>query len=247
MLRNWTCTAAIVGVTALMLLTPDTSFAQRGGGGHGGRAGWGGGWGVGMGVGGAGYGYGGYYAPGYGYGGYYGDGYGSPYNPSYMSTGTYAAAATTSYNAFYYNQGSTSDASYGQQKNMARVTVKVPSPDAKVEFGDKWTKQTGTTRLFVSPPLEAGYTYTYHITARWTDNGGREIERERNVKVQPGQQVSVDFSQPLQQPETSGKLNQNRHGEPILQNRDRIYPIDRDRQTQKDRDRKTEQQPPQDR
>jgi uncharacterized protein (TIGR03000 family) len=237
MLRNWFCTAVIVGATALTLLTPDTGFAQRrgGGGGRGGRGGWegrgergregrwDGGWGWGLGWGGP------------GYGGYYGG-----YNGPYISADAYGSPTTTS-DSFYYNPGSTPDVGYGQQGNVARVMVRVPSPDARVEFGDNQTQQTGTTRTFVSPPLEPGYKYTYHITARWKDNGGREIVRERNVKVQPGQQVTVDFSQPLQQSDNLGQPDKIRGGERILENRDRTDQIDRDRQPQRDRDRQPQQ------
>jgi hypothetical protein len=44
----------------------------------------------------------------------------------------------------------------------------------------------------VSPPLDANHSYTYEITAAWTENGGT-TERTHKVQVRPGQPVNVDF------------------------------------------------------
>jgi uncharacterized protein (TIGR03000 family) len=71
--------------------------------------------------------------------------------------------------------------------------VLVPSPNAKIWFDDTPTHQQGTCRLFVSPPLGRGETYSYTIKASWLEKG-REVIREKQVKVRPGQETLVDFT-----------------------------------------------------
>ncbi|MBI3821752.1 MAG: TIGR03000 domain-containing protein, partial [Planctomycetes bacterium] len=55
-----------------------------------------------------------------------------------------------------------------QQEAYLRVLV--PDKDAKVLIDDRPTKQTGASRLYVTPPLEARKTFTYTVTARWEPN-----------------------------------------------------------------------------
>jgi uncharacterized protein (TIGR03000 family) len=151
---------------------------------------------------------------GYGYGypyysyypGYYG-GWGYPYYsyysypsywsyPSYYSYPAYTVVPqTTGYQSFYYAP----EAAANQQQDR-RVRVEVLAPqDAEVWFDNFKTQQTGTTRLFQSPPVEPNYDYTYDIRAKWMDNG-RPVERTRKVTARAGQQVKVDFLQDQNQP-----------------------------------------------
>jgi uncharacterized protein (TIGR03000 family) len=58
------------------------------------------------------------------------------------------------------------------------------------------TKQSGTSRLFVSPPLEAGKTYVYTLTGTWEPNNYTTITRSREVTVRAGQEVEVDLRKP---------------------------------------------------
>ncbi len=74
---------------------------------------------------------------------------------------------------------------------MAYVTVLVPA-DAVVLFDGEATSLTGSTRTFISPPLEAGSKYRYEITAKWTANG-KPVEKTRKVPVTAGARVTVDF------------------------------------------------------
>jgi uncharacterized protein (TIGR03000 family) len=73
------------------------------------------------------------------------------------------------------------------------VDVHVPTPGARVWFDGAATRQTGTERLFASPPLKPGKDYHYTVRARWTANG-RPVERTRVVAVRAGERVAVDFS-----------------------------------------------------
>jgi uncharacterized protein (TIGR03000 family) len=75
------------------------------------------------------------------------------------------------------------------------MTVIVPA-DAEVFFDGSPTTQTGTERVFASPPLTPGARYSYSIRARWTADG-RPVEQTRAVPVTAGAQVRVDFTAPL--------------------------------------------------
>jgi len=187
----------------------------HGGGYHGGAVYHGGGY-----HGGAVY-HGGYYHGGYyggyrgyypGYRGYYGyRGYG--YYP-----GLYAAGLALAYAGYpYYYGGYYGPSAYGtpdpytslyysppavqpyippalaRNVNPKSVTVdvRVP-PDATIWFGDSKTSQTGSTRTFISPPLEPGKVFAYDIHAQWTE-GDKVVNRTKEVKVQAGQRVEVNF------------------------------------------------------
>jgi uncharacterized protein (TIGR03000 family) len=181
--------SAVLG-TAFLLALPGESSAQRfRRGGWGGRAGnysWTGD--------GYGYGRGGYYgSPGYygsGYGPSYGyspsNGYGMPYagdaGPAISSLGQ------TGGQSFYYSPAA-------QNPNAALIQVRVPA-NAEVSFEGDQTTQTGAVRLFQSPELQPGKSYTYDVRASWTDTAGKPVERTKQVKVQAGARASVDFNNP---------------------------------------------------
>ena len=42
--------------------------------------------------------------------------------------------------------------------------------------------------------LSDGYTHTYEIHARWLNADGQAMDQTRNVEVQPGQAVNVNFN-----------------------------------------------------
>jgi uncharacterized protein (TIGR03000 family) len=72
------------------------------------------------------------------------------------------------------------------------IDVLIP-PRAEITFEDEKTKQTGSRRLFISPPVKPGQNYTYHIKAKWMENG-REVTRTRTVPVHAGERVTVDLT-----------------------------------------------------
>src|SRR5262245_6993037 len=82
------------------------------------------------------------------------------------------------------------------QKQPARIRVLLPEEDAEVHIQDHLMKQTGTDRLFVSPPLEPGRTFYYTVKAVWEPNNYTHIIRTRKVAVQAGRQVEVDLRKP---------------------------------------------------
>jgi uncharacterized protein (TIGR03000 family) len=196
----------------------------HGGGGHGGYAhSYGGGHGYG-GYG-RGYGGGGYYGRGYGYGGYggygyggfwpgfglgyglgYGLGWGYPYNgygygyPAYDYGYTYPYDYSGGYYPGYPNYyGSAQPAVPATSVATAfpvRLDVMVPDPQAQVWINGQLTQASGTERVFVSSPIEQGYTYTYNMRAAWKQNG-HQTTVDRNVQVTPGALIRVDFGQHL--------------------------------------------------
>ena len=109
--------------------------------------------------------------------------------PSYLSDGVYYQPYISEGQTVYLVVPNTPPATEPQSAN---VTVLVPAADAQVWFEDKATTQQGMERLFQSPPLEPNQDFTYTIKARWMENG-QAVTRERQVHVQAGQSVTVDF------------------------------------------------------
>jgi uncharacterized protein (TIGR03000 family) len=214
---------AVLSAGAMLLAAPDTSHAQRGGRVGGVRFGGArvGGFRPGSFIGrgfprGAfrggnyfyrgsnGY-YGGYY-PNFSSYGYYG---GYPYNAAYYPNygGSVSGYQGSNYNPGYYNSylpdfnGGTTQP-YGSydtntpletSENSAVISVHVPLALADVAFDGKLTTSTGKDRVFTTPELTPGKTYTYTVTANWTD-GGVARDETRTVQVQAGQRSTVDFS-----------------------------------------------------
>src|SRR5438552_1382848 len=75
------------------------------------------------------------------------------------------------------------------------LRVLLPQADAQLRIEDRPTQQTGTSRLFVSPPLEPGQTFAYTLTAVWEPNNYTTITRTRRVLVRAGQEAEVDLRQ----------------------------------------------------
>jgi uncharacterized protein (TIGR03000 family) len=121
------------------------------------------------------------------YGGWYRD-YGCyrqyyvPYNDCY-----YAAPRVSYYYAAPIVANPAPVADY------ANIRVIVRDAQARVWFDGKATSQSGSDRLFSTPPLATGAASTYHVRAAWMQDG-REVSLERIVSVTPGQTAVVDFT-----------------------------------------------------
>lgn len=74
----------------------------------------------------------------------------------------------------------------------ARMVVTVPTAETRVTIDGVATKQDGIERLFETPLLEAGRSFTYTLEATWMD-GGKEQTRKKEVEVQAGRDSRVDF------------------------------------------------------
>jgi uncharacterized protein (TIGR03000 family) len=160
--------------------------------------------------------YGGYYPSynlyGYGsYGGYYRSyipyGFYGGYYPYYNPYGYWGMNNNPGYDGSYMSDyyGYTSDSydPFGAGKapavlpevsgNNAVINVHVPIALADVAFDGQMTRGTGKDRIFTTPQLTPGETYTYTVTASWTE-GGLPRAETRTVQVQAGQSATVDFS-----------------------------------------------------
>jgi len=118
---------------------------------------------------------------------------GSYYYPIYVPI--YAGAGNgynANYNAYYNGPAGASQANV-PSNNTVILDMRVPDPNAQVWIEGQPTQQRGTFREFESPPLAPGMNYTYHIRADWTQDG-RKVEQTRNVPVQTGTRLEVDFA-----------------------------------------------------
>jgi uncharacterized protein (TIGR03000 family) len=202
MFRKWLIAvgAPILAVAALAF-SSSPALARGHGGGHVGHVGHAGGWH------GAGYrgwhgAYGrgwyghGYYGRGWG-GGYpwYGFGLGVPgYFPyysgyyDYPATYQYVPTLATESSPVYYSSG---EPATQAADNSAHLNVQVPA-NAQVWIEGAKTTQTGTDRLFTSPPLTPGTNYSYDVRARWLDNG-KPVDRTKTVVVHAGDRLDVNM------------------------------------------------------
>lgn len=116
----------------------------------------------------------------------FGRGYGLANYPGPVPNYPYATRGFPAYNPQPHPEPAVRAADF-----VAYLDVKVPE-DAQVWLEGKPTRQTGSDRLYVSPPLEPGPTFTYEIRARWLENG-HAIEQTQSVDVRAGSRVSVQF------------------------------------------------------
>jgi uncharacterized protein (TIGR03000 family) len=73
------------------------------------------------------------------------------------------------------------------------VYVHVPLALAEVTFDGHKTTSTGKDRVFTTPALTPGATYTFTVTATWTE-GGLPRSETRTVPVQAGKSSYVDLA-----------------------------------------------------
>lgn len=76
----------------------------------------------------------------------------------------------------------------------ARITVRLPAA-AELWVNGALMAQTGSVRVFDTPPLTAGQRYTYTVRARWTESG-RPVEQTQTVGFAPGDHIDVTFPAP---------------------------------------------------
>lgn len=73
------------------------------------------------------------------------------------------------------------------------LSVKLPQPTAEVFVDGVRTLQTGTDRVYESPPLDGGKEYRYQVTATWIE-GGVKVERTEIARGRPGDVIRLDFT-----------------------------------------------------
>jgi uncharacterized protein (TIGR03000 family) len=78
----------------------------------------------------------------------------------------------------------------GDYPDAALVVAHLPE-DARIWFQDQPTKQTGTLRQFVSPPLTPGKRYTYTVRVQWPEDG-RWVSQAHSFPVRAGDVHCID-------------------------------------------------------
>lgn len=81
----------------------------------------------------------------------------------------------------------------GADDLRARLEIYVPAEGAQAYIDDVVTRQTGTRRQFVTPPLEAGKTYSLKVRAVWTDEKGQRQDVTRVLEIRAGESRRADF------------------------------------------------------
>jgi uncharacterized protein (TIGR03000 family) len=76
-----------------------------------------------------------------------------------------------------------------------QVRVLLPQDNATLTIEGSPTKQTGASRLFVTPALAPGKKYSYKLVAIWEPNNYTKITRTKEVTFDAGQEIEVDFRQ----------------------------------------------------
>lgn len=167
-----------------------------------GMGGWGGGcYGMGWGGGGCG----GCYGMGMGGWGGYGMGRGGyVLNGSYPMIGNYAyspmignyGTPLASANGAILTPGMTqsfyANPALANQANEATIVVHLPQ-DANLTIDGQATQSRSPTRIFRSPPLERGKTYTYTLQAE-TNRDGHFVNTKKTVEVRAGEQSEVTLN-----------------------------------------------------
>jgi uncharacterized protein (TIGR03000 family) len=99
----------------------------------------------------------------------------------------YAPAVRTS-------AGGEEESEIGGQNTAARIDVTVPT-NAEVWLDGHKTQQTGAARSFITPPIQAGKSFSYDLRVRWTTAAGFVVDVTRPIQVQAGRQTVVGFRQ----------------------------------------------------
>jgi uncharacterized protein (TIGR03000 family) len=76
----------------------------------------------------------------------------------------------------------------------ATLTVTLPA-DAQLRVDGQRTSSTSSRRVFVSPPLQPGRSYSYTLEAQVVRNG-QTLSVSREVPVRAGQQTAVNLDMP---------------------------------------------------
>jgi uncharacterized protein (TIGR03000 family) len=72
------------------------------------------------------------------------------------------------------------------------IIIHVPA-GARIWFDGQETTQTGSERVFISPPLDPGRDFAYELRVQWHD-GDRLVERTRHLTVRAGDHIGLDYT-----------------------------------------------------
>jgi uncharacterized protein (TIGR03000 family) len=77
------------------------------------------------------------------------------------------------------------------EKKIATIKLLVPAP-ATVTVDGQATTSTGETRLYETPPLAPGKTFSYELKATWEESGYK-IVRMAEARVEAGKETVIDL------------------------------------------------------
>ncbi len=86
----------------------------------------------------------------------------------------------------------------------SKLTVTVPLDDATLTIEGQKTTQTGTSRAFDTPPLEAGKRFVYRFEVKWEPNNYTKLTRTRTVEFAAGDALAVDLTK--EQPDDKAEI-----------------------------------------
>lgn len=132
-----------------------------------------------------------------------------PYSPPTTATsgttsGAVARAAAPSYGAsdrsdqrpsYYSEDYAGPEGASNEPSKVAYIRVRVPA-NAELWFNNDKRTQKGTDRQFVTPALDPDQIYVYNVKARWTEEGGINVEKTLRVRAISGTRVTVNFVRP---------------------------------------------------
>jgi len=82
-----------------------------------------------------------------------------------------------------------------EPSQVAYIRVRVPA-NAELWINNDKRAQRGTVREFVTPALDPDSVYVYNVKARWTEEGGIEVQKTLRVRTIAGTRVTVNFVRP---------------------------------------------------
>jgi uncharacterized protein (TIGR03000 family) len=95
--------------------------------------------------------------------------------------------------SFVSNQA-TPDQPDSAPDSSSTATLRVTVPEgARVWIDDNETRQSGTERVFESPPVPADKEFFYVVTATWHDGAPKEVSQKQRVAVRANQTARVSF------------------------------------------------------
>ncbi len=96
----------------------------------------------------------------------------------------------------YYSEDYTGpEGAANEQSKVAYIRVRVPA-NAELWINNDKRAQRGAVREFVTPELDADSVYVYNVKARWTEEGGIEVQKTLRVRAISGTRVTVNFVRP---------------------------------------------------
>jgi uncharacterized protein (TIGR03000 family) len=119
----------------------------------------------------------------------------TPISSDYVPDASYGALANDSSPLGEVNTTTTPSASPSNVPDSAvLIGIRVPE-NAQIWIDGQKTSQTGAFREFVTPSLEPGQKFAYHIKAVWTEKG-QEVVRNRQISFYGGDRLMVNMLAP---------------------------------------------------